>query len=524
LEPNALARVPANACHHGRRGGIISTLSRLIAALAWSFAAPAWSAKWDIVPSLQASETYTDNVQLTTNAGKKSDWVTQVTPAILITATGADARFRLNYAPQATYYANGLGSNRWYQRGDLFGSAKLAGDYLYLDVGGSVNQYNVSLRGPITISNINTTGNLSTVSAFFVSPYLRHNFGSEAWGEARYTYSLTNSNAPAQAQDSEANAIDLRLASGPAHKLFTWDVSYFNQAIDYKSALSPDVDSEVALLDVRRLVTSTVGLLAQGGYEDYTYGFGGLNSENGSRWGVGFDWTPSSRTRLAALIGRRFFGDAYFLDFSTRTRLLSVKAGYIEDVTTTRAGFLAPNTSSTAGYLDPFYCYGNADPIACQQQVNAFTLQRGLPANLAAPVNNFANQPFLSKRWSASVATQGVRNIIIANLFTDSRTPLPGIIANLPVNQANKQLGVSFAWNLRLTARDTWNLFGGYTRNKFPDTGRTDDLFNLNIGFRRQFQPKFSGSLYYRRQQNDSTNPGADFQENAVIGTLDITF
>src|SRR5262245_18512900 len=59
---------------------------------------PAVAAKWDIVPTLAFEETYTDNVALSPDATKRSDWVTVVTPGIFINADGARLKFNLNYS------------------------------------------------------------------------------------------------------------------------------------------------------------------------------------------------------------------------------------------------------------------------------------------------------------------------------------------------------------------------------------------------------------------------------------------
>ena len=76
-------------------------------ALAGLFACPAWAAKWDIVPTLTLVETYSDNISLTPDRTKQSDWVTQVVPGISIAATGERLRFNFVYAPEFTYYAQG---------------------------------------------------------------------------------------------------------------------------------------------------------------------------------------------------------------------------------------------------------------------------------------------------------------------------------------------------------------------------------------------------------------------------------
>ena len=68
------------------------------------------------------------------------------------------------------------------------------------------------------------------------------------------------------------------------------------------------------------------------------------------------------------------------------------------------------------------------------------------------------------------------------------------------------------------------NVLGGYTRNEFKGTSREDDYTNLGIGYTRQFQPKFFGTLSYRRQEKDSTLSGSDYTENSVTGAVSITF
>ena len=81
------------------RGGALRFLA-LSAALPILLACPAWAAKWDIVPTLSVGEIYTDNLSLSPDTSKQSDWVTQVIPGISISAIGAASKFNLSYAPE----------------------------------------------------------------------------------------------------------------------------------------------------------------------------------------------------------------------------------------------------------------------------------------------------------------------------------------------------------------------------------------------------------------------------------------
>ncbi|MGB5082987.1 MAG: TIGR03016 family PEP-CTERM system-associated outer membrane protein [Burkholderiales bacterium] len=509
----------ADARHHLKR------FLSLSAALPALLSCPAWAAKWEIVPTLSAGETYTDNVSLTPDAVKQGDWVTQVSPGISIAATGTRLRFNAAYAPEAIYHARGQTEYQTYQRLHATGQAELAKQLLFVDAGVTVDQANISLRGPIAESNVNATGNRTTTKTFFVSPYLLRDFGSAVRAEARLTHSVANSDNTTVLSDSEANRINLRLANGPAYKLLTWNLDYRRETINYESL--PDIDIETITANARRLVTPTVGLLAKVGYENYD-SLGTKSELKGSSWGTGLDWTPTPRTRAAATVGQRFYGKTYNIDFSHRTRLTTWSAGYGEDITTTRSDFFIPVTTSTAGYLDTLFLTQFPDPVARQKAVEEFIARTGLPPSLTVPVNFFSNQLFLVKRWQASTSLLGVRNVLLANVFRETREVFGSLVApgvgDFASSNTIRQTGASFIWNWRVTSRNAWNLGAVRTRREFPDIARVDDLTEFRMGLTRQFRPRLSGALNYRRQQIDSNQSAFSYTENAASATLQMRF
>ncbi len=516
---DAQRRLQASPGSADARRNLMRFLS-LSAALPALLSCPAWAAKWDVVPTLSVVETYTDNVSLTPDATKQSDWVTQVIPGISITATGARLKFNATYAPEVTYYAQGKRDNQVYQRGNATGSAELAKQLLFVDAGARVDQYNVSLQGPLTTSNVNTTGNRTTAKTFFVSPYLLRDFGSAVRAEARFNYSVANSDGTAALANSVAERINLRLSSGPGYKLLTWNLAYSKEIIDYETGA--DTDIEVSTLNARRLITPTVGLLAQGGYEYYKRG--PIPPTEGPSWSAGLDWTPSPRTHVAATAGQRFFGNTYSLDFTHRARLTTWSAGYSENVTTTRSEFFIPATTSTAGYLDTLFSSRFPDPVARQKAVEEFIARTGLAPSLSAPINIFTTQLFLVKSWNASAGILGVRNVLIANVFGLTSEGLAGDLVLPTAPNTSIQIGTSVLWNWRMTARNAWNLAAAYRRNESPNTGEIAYLTHVTMGLTRQFQPRLSGALNYRRQQNDSNFAGSDYTENAVFASLQMRF
>jgi uncharacterized protein (PEP-CTERM system associated) len=485
---------------------------------------PAWAAKWDIVPSLSVSETYTDNLSLTQDALKESDFVTQVTPAISIAATGARLRLNADYSPEFSYYGRGRRDNQTYQRLRATGNAELAEQLLFVDASAGINQYNISLQGPTSTSTVNTTGNIATVRTFSVSPYVLRDIGSELQAEARLTHRVADSNDARAFPDNVAGGINLRLKSGPAYRLLTWNLDYFREGIEYET--QQEVFTETITANGRRLITPTVGLLVRVGYENYDSGVG-ASELNGEIWSAGADWTPTPRTRLAATAGRRLYGEAYSFDFQHRTRLTTWKVSYSEQITTTSSEFFVPATTSTAGYLDTLFLAQFPDPVSRQKAVEEFIAQTGLPPSLSAPVNFFSRELFLRKSWQASTGLMWVRSVLIVNVFDETRERLAGVLpgtGDFSTSNNIRQVGMSFHWNWRITPRDTWNHGGTYSRNEFPDSGRVDNVIGFRMSLTRQFQPRLAGSLNYRRQQNDSNDSLFSYTENAAVAALRVGF
>jgi uncharacterized protein (PEP-CTERM system associated) len=300
----------------------------------------------------------------------------------------------------------------------------------------------------------------------------------------------------------------------------TWNIDYSRENIDYQGL--GDLDTEVITAGARRLITHTVGLLANVGHEYYKSGI--LPESEGPSWSAGLDWEPSPHTRLAATAGQRFYGDTYMLDFKHHSRLTTWSVGYSQDVTTTRQQFFIPAGTNTVGYLDTLFSARFPDPVSRQKAVEDFIALTGLPPSLSAPINAFATQLFLQKSWNGSAGILGVRNVLIANVYKQTREGLVGdlVLPNAP--NATNQTGTSLQWNWRMTAQTAWNLGVAYSRNETLSTGQIDHLTYVGMGFTRQLQPRLSGSLNYRRQQNESNVSASSYTENAVFATLTLRF
>ena len=68
-------------------------------------ASNALAADWKFVPTLDFTETYTDNYKLTRKGTEEDAFITQIIPGIFINGTGQRLKFQTKYHLQNTYYS-----------------------------------------------------------------------------------------------------------------------------------------------------------------------------------------------------------------------------------------------------------------------------------------------------------------------------------------------------------------------------------------------------------------------------------
>ncbi|MBU1691916.1 MAG: TIGR03016 family PEP-CTERM system-associated outer membrane protein [Gammaproteobacteria bacterium] len=497
------------------------------------------AAEWKITPNLNLKETYTDNVSLAPPGQEKSDFITQITPGISLTGTGARLKLNANYSMQNLVYAEESSRNTMNHLLNANANAELIDDLFFLDGRAAISQQNISLLGPQATDNVNTTGNRTEVQTYSVSPYLRHKFSNFASTEVRYTHDEVSTGGSGLA-NSQADRVQLSLNSGSAFDTLGWGLSYSNGKTSYANTANihpPTTDTEILTGSLHYSVTPKFRLTATSGYEKNNYISTGIKPE-GSFWSAGFSWAPSARTSIDASTGKRYFGDSYSLAASHRTRLTAWSLGYSEDITSTRSQFLVP--TDQASVLDLFWAtyipgYATMDPVTRYQNAQKYIDTKGLPPELAAlagPVNYLTNSFFLQKSLKASVAMMGAKNALILSLFSTSRDAQTSLTqdsilfgnSSLAQNDRTKQVGGSAAWNFRIDQRTSANVNLVYSRNSFPSLGRTDNNKTIRLSLSRRLQPKLDGTVELRRIQLDSSQAGSGYSENALTASLFMRF
>jgi uncharacterized protein (PEP-CTERM system associated) len=373
---------------------------------------------WQIRPSLTISETYSDNVSLAPSGSSRSEWTTRVAPTVVVSGNSARLHFNGTYTPEFLYRAN-QGTNNLSHYLNAIGNAELVKQSLFLDVRASVSQQNVSLLGPQPDGNLNITNNRTTVKTYGISPFIRHEFGFDAIGELRYTHDAVHYGSNSgSVSSSTSDGVSGRLTSGPAYKLFTWGLAA-NQSHLKNNQNGQKIDAQNYSASGGRLITPDLRLSATVGYEDSGYPSTVGRQLKGIYWNVGPSWTPTQRTQISASIGRRYFGPSRTFNLTHRTRLTLWGFDYSESVTNTRGSIAIPAGVNVETFLmgaTQFLQY--SDPIERQQRVQQFIVQNNLPTVSTSALSFLTDSLFIEKRLSGSVGFLGVRNNVLANVYT----------------------------------------------------------------------------------------------------------
>ena len=478
-------------------------------------------------------ETFSDNVRLQPEALQRSDFVTQINPGLVVTGVGRRYSVNIDYTMNNLIYANLSNFNRIRHQLNAMGTAELIKDFFFVDGRAVMTQQNATLFGPQALNNINVTGNRQNVNIYNISPYIRYRFRDLATTELRYTRNMVSSSSNALF-NSQADAFQASLNSGTDFSTFQWGLNYSHQAVNYERN-NRTVEFERSIANVRYMATPRFGLTATGGYERNTF-ISIRGSPSSPTWTVGFIWEPSQRTSIAFNAGQRFYGDTYSALATHRTRLTVWDISYDENITTfnQQAGMSGGfNIGSSLAQLlaaqNP-----SMSPEAIQQSAQAL-LGLGLQGSFFDPNNFFSNRLFLQKRFQASVAMNGVRNTVILRGFDMRRKAFSpeGVdaglvgVGNAALLNNTRQTGVNALWSYRLSQLTRANLDLTYTRFAFLTVDRVDNLGLARVSLTRQLPqllPNMIGMIEVRHNMRNSSQPGLSYHENAVVGTLSMSF
>jgi len=487
-------------------------------------------AQWRVTPRVDLRETYSDNIGLRSDADAHGGFVSEASPSIAVSANGprltlnAEAGWRM-FAYSTDDTPNLQNSERHYNAN---ARAMLVDQLFFVDAGASGSRQAVSAFGPVSSNNYSSTNN-TDISTWRIAPYLQHRFGSVANLTARYERDSVTSGIGGYG-NSQANTRTVDLSSGRAFTAVGGTLYYYHQ--DLKDGLAGESSAENVSAGLRWSVIRRLALTANVGYDKYEYPV--LNERTAGRsWSGGFIWTPSTRTRVQASFGRRYFGKTGALASSYRTQRTVWSLDYNDAITTSRQQFLLPAAVDTAAMLDSLFAANFPDPVQRQQAVQAYMAATGLPPTLIDSINYLSNRYIRVRRLQGSAVLRGARSNLVFTVFRDQRNAMStqqsdsglllGQLATL--NDDTRQRGASANLDYRLSTRS--NAYANLSASRILSlsTGITNNISETHLGINHRFDAKTRGSLEFRHMRGSAYLYGAgDYHENAIAATFSVQY
>ncbi len=476
---------------------------------------------WNVQPEIALAETFTDNAALAPSALAKNSWVTELAPGIRIEHLGGRASVLLDYRLRSTYYSDQTRLNNNQNFLNATSTFEAVENWLYIDARSSITQQNRSAFDSAQIQNTSTIdANRIETNTYQISPYIRGRFADIAIYQLRLNETETRTNDAAFPDTRTSEWIGV-ISNAANTAQWGWLIS--GNALDVRNSdLGKKQDNRIRASAIyafsRQLKFSIIG-----GYERSD--FASAEARSTSTRGAGVEWLPTDRTKLSAMRERRFFGDAYNLQFTHRTPLTAWKFVTTKDVVVLPNTLTTVTPGSVYELLYDVLTTSVPDPAARTQAV-----RRRLQESAAAENGNFSSafltlRPFVSQNREGSVALLGARNTVTLTFGRREQrdlatTNLSPALQNTDVLQRNWNV----TWAHRLSPIST--VTAGLTRL------RTESLLQLqpeskqraeSIVFTTRLSPKTSASLALRRVHFNSTALNS-YLENALAGTILMRF
>ncbi len=498
MKKNQIQKNARNAKYHQAIGAALSiVLSGTAAAADWKFTA-----------GVGASETYTDNVGLTSSNNKQSDFITSITPTIGVKKAGARLKVDAQYSLENLFYAQDSARNKLYHHLNAHANAELLERELFLDAAASITQAAISPLGASGTDNRNATNNITNVRTFSLSPYWLHRFGTTAALNVRDTISSIN-NGASSISNSTNNTLSAGLASGSAFGRVSWGLNYSQQHASYQDR--PNVTLTTTSASLGYLLTPRMRLTGTVGNESNQFATDTGTAPGGTFWNTTASWSPSVRTSIDLGYGHHYYGNAWNFAFKTRGPHSTWTADYNEGLNTS-------NNQSASGVLG---ATSTQLPIAYNQNI-------------------LTNQVFLSKRFNTAFTwTKGKSDFSLSAFHSRQTTQINGnrstlltVGSSTLINQNDiflstndvNQVGANGSWSWKFNPRISSNVSLGVIRSSYSDLNRTDTTSTVQLGLNRQFSSDLTGSVSLRHQARSSDQNASDFTENSLSGTVNYKF
>jgi len=290
------------------------------------------AAAWTVVPSVESTLTFADNITTQSKGNEESEIVLEVMPAVRVASSEGRTQLGLNYGIDNLYYANDPHRNLSQQSLRSNASSEMLRDLFFVNASGTITYQAIKPTAAVNVGTLAISRDSTEVATWNLSPYFQQTMGGDLM--MRAGLNLTAVDYKEFLPDSFTREYFVNMSSGPSAQDLIWK---FDVKADetYNAGQLSDSTHRSAELDFRYRVLPQWALAGRAGYVDYTYDYDSTVSDEpkGKTWRTGAVWIPSTRTELELGASKHFFGRTKYGSFFHRGQSLHVDVNYEEIVT-----------------------------------------------------------------------------------------------------------------------------------------------------------------------------------------------
>ena len=446
------------------------------------------------------------------SAGSKApsaEYVTNLSPSVVLSGQTQRVTVNLNYRPQAQYYLENKKQNRIDQ--NLTGSAQatIIPEAVFVDARALTTvQSRVANQAPQGLSTLNKQDTIQT-SNFSISPYAKKRFGSLGTLEGGYSFSdLIRSNAtstiPGAANNGSTLTNKVYLGFVTGESLGRFNDNILASATKFDGAgIMQNAHRYIANNELGYAITRNITMLAAGGIEDIRYGGTPGVRISDAIWSVGVTLRPNDLSTLTMRYAHRDGISAPSLDATyqpfARIRLTLRYADGLASDAEEIQNRLATASLDSAG--------------------NAYDSSTGAP--IFGSSNTFSPQSALNrvKTMTSSIIYILDRDTVSVGLTRTQRSPL-SVQAGAPAANSSSLLG-NLSWMHEFTSDVSVSSFLQYgTQSTASLAGGDSKLLLATVSTGYAISQTLTASLRYMLNKRSSNTPTGNTTQHMIIVSL----
>ena len=433
------------------------------------------AAEWQILPRIAVTTLYSDNIELAPEDSEEDEYVLQTSPGVRLRGIGNRAEFSVDYQLQNYTFSQDSNRNSTSHQLAALSTLELLDREFFLNASITFDQEIIDPRLPTNQANPLLVENYADRTITSLNPVYQHSFTQVA--DMDLSLAFTNTEYEGELSDSDSIVFVGELDSGNRLGRLQWFANGYDEQVDYGG--DAEVHFLLYQLGLRYALTAKWGVFGTAGYEDNDFGDDSELSE-GDVWSMGFRYTPVERFLFEASTGERYFGTTYTLLSRYQTETTRLEVEYVE----------RPDTSS--GRISA----ANAQPDPAVPESNLFLGTRAFLSKLLTLT--------LNKRFGGSEI----------NVFAyDDLRELPEDDNSGGIDEHVR--GYDSFWRWQFLPNTASNIAYGYREIEYID-GREDEVSISSVGVIHDLSRRTELTGEYRFSEQESSDPGSGFVENAA--------